>query len=169
MHSMTEQCPATSKRSGERCKRWVIGGGPCPIHGGKAPQVEAKRLERIELGEALARSPRRSPWEVLADVLHTADVVAQAARADVEGGNVTPQTVFLLTDAIERAGRWAKTALDAGVDERQTRVAEREGAILASVIRAILGRLDLSPAQEAMVTIVVPQELRRAAELEAAR
>jgi hypothetical protein len=94
--------------------------------------------------------------------LHTADVVAQSARAEVTAGNVTPEALFALTDAIERAGRWAKTALDAGVDERHARVAERDGAILAGVIRAILDRLELEPAQEAMVSIVVPEELRRA-------
>lgn len=161
MHKMSEQCPATSKRTGERCKRWVVGGGPCRIHGGAAPQVAEKRKQRIELGEALAKSPHRSPWEVLGDVLHTADVVAQGARAEVESGDVTPQTLFALTDAIERAGRWAKVALDAGIDERRTQVAEQHGAALAGCIRAILDRLDLSVAQQAMVSIVVPEELRR--------
>lgn len=165
MHPLTEQCPALSKRSGRRCKRWVVGGGPCAIHGGKAPQVNTKRLERVELGEALLRAPRRSPWEVLGDVLHTADVVAQAAREEVTDGNVSPEAVYALTEAIERAGRWAKTALDAGVDERRTRVAEQEGAILAGAVRSILDRLELSPTQQALVGTVVPEELRRAGAL----
>lgn len=161
MHKLSEQCPATSKRSGERCKRWVVGGGPCRIHGGAAPQVAEKRKQRVELGEALSKAPHRSPWEVLGDVLHTADVVAQAARNEVESGNVTPEALFLLTDAIERAGRWAKVALDAGIDERRTKVAEQHGAALAGCIRAILDRLELSPMQRDLVPLVVPEELRR--------
>jgi hypothetical protein len=162
MHPLTSQCTATSKRSGERCKRLVIGGKVCRIHGGAAPQVAEKRRDRIDLAEALADSPRRSPWEVLADVLHSADVIAQSARKQVTSGEVTPETLFALTDAIERAGRWAKTALDAGVDERRIQVAEDQGMRLANAIRAILDRLDLTEQQRVLVGRVVPEELRRA-------
>lgn len=41
-------CTATSKQSGVRCKRRPIrGGAVCAMHGGKAPQVKAKALERL--------------------------------------------------------------------------------------------------------------------------
>lgn len=43
------QCRATSKQSGEQCKRSAIKGGlVCNIHGGKAPQVKASAEARIE-------------------------------------------------------------------------------------------------------------------------
>lgn len=40
-------CTATN-RKGERCKRWPIAGGfVCRMHGGAAPQVKRKALERL--------------------------------------------------------------------------------------------------------------------------
>lgn len=43
------RCTARSKRSGIRCKRPPIAGGTvCRMHGGAAPQVKAKALERLE-------------------------------------------------------------------------------------------------------------------------
>ena len=38
-HPLSQQCPCKSKRSGKQCKRLVVGGSPCPMHGGKAPRV----------------------------------------------------------------------------------------------------------------------------------
>lgn len=43
------RCTARSKRSGVRCKRFPIPGGTvCRMHGGAAPQVKAKALERLQ-------------------------------------------------------------------------------------------------------------------------
>lgn len=42
-------CTASSKRSGQRCKKPAIAGGTvCRMHGGAAPQVKAKALERLQ-------------------------------------------------------------------------------------------------------------------------
>ena len=42
------QCTATSKRSGERCRRMAIRGGTvCPMHGGSAPAVKESARQRI--------------------------------------------------------------------------------------------------------------------------
>jgi hypothetical protein len=47
---MTEnQCTATAKSTGERCKRPAIKGGTvCYQHGGAAPQVQQKAQERLD-------------------------------------------------------------------------------------------------------------------------
>ena len=55
--------------------------------------------------------------------------------------------------------RVCKMALDAGVNERAVRVAEAQGELLAQVIKAILGDLDLSKKQQAMVGGVVRRHL----------
>ncbi len=47
-----EQCTARSKRTKEGCKRMVIGGGVCVMHGGAAPQVKAARLQRVAIAQA---------------------------------------------------------------------------------------------------------------------
>lgn len=56
--------------------------------------------------------------------------------------------------------RVCATALAAGVEERRVRLAEQQGSLLASVIRAVLADLDLTPAQQSRVGEVVPRHLR---------
>lgn len=56
-----------------------------------------------------------------------------------------------------------KDAISAGIEERRVRLAESQGVLLASVIRAILGDLDLTPEQQAKVPEVVPRHLRAVA------
>jgi len=53
-----------------------------------------------------------------------------------------------------------KAAIAAGIEERRVRLAESQGALLADVIRRILADLELSPAQSARVSEVVPRHLR---------
>ncbi len=57
----------------------------------------------------------------------------------------------------------AKEAINAGIEERKVRLAEQQGALLAGVIKNILGDLDLSPEQQAQVATVVPRHLRAVA------
>lgn len=58
----------------------------------------------------------------------------------------------------------AKEAIGAGLEERKVRLAEQQGAMLASVIKAILGDLDLTPEQQTKVATVVPMRLRAVAD-----
>lgn len=53
-----------------------------------------------------------------------------------------------------------RVAIAAGIEERRVRLAESQGALLADVIQRILGDLDLTPAQTAKVSEVVPRHLR---------
>jgi hypothetical protein len=53
-----------------------------------------------------------------------------------------------------------KAAISAGIEERRVRLAESQGALLADVIRRILGDLNLTPEQSALVSEVVPRHLR---------
>lgn len=124
-----EQCTATSRRSGRRCGRLVIGGGVCIMHGGRAPQVKAKRLERVAIAEQMASSPRRHPGEVLLDAVHTSDVLALNARGKLEGGQaVTVREMRELVDATLRAATLARSALSANAESisAQASVAQAE-------------------------------------------
>lgn len=60
----------------------------------------------------------------------------------------------------DRLTRVAAAALKAGIEERRVQLAEAQGALIADVIRRILGRLNLTPDQSALVSEVVPAELR---------
>lgn len=53
-----------------------------------------------------------------------------------------------------------KEAIGAGLEERRVKLAEQQGAMLAGVIKAILGDLDLSPDQQVKAARVVPMRLR---------
>lgn len=59
--------------------------------------------------------------------------------------------------------RVSKLTIDAGIAERQVRLAENQGLLLATAINAILRALGLSPEQAAMVPSIVPQVLRQIA------
>lgn len=56
-----------------------------------------------------------------------------------------------------------KAAISAGIEERRVRLAEAQGSLLNDVIRRILARLSLTSEQSALLPVVVPEELRRAA------
>jgi hypothetical protein len=56
----------------------------------------------------------------------------------------------------DRCARFAKLALDAGIEERRVRVAERQAETLELVIRAALERAGLGVAERARVIEAVP-------------
>lgn len=156
----SQQCRAKSVRSGEQCRRRAIMGGTvCRFHGGSAPQVKAAAAARVTLAEAMASGDRRPAWEIFADALHAADILMLDARVKLES-EVTVEQLNRFAEALERAQRFAKMFLDAGVDERQTRIAEAQALMLVGVIRAVLDDLDLSPEQRARVGEVVPRHMR---------
>lgn len=154
-HPLSEQCPATSKRTTLRCQQWVIGGGPCHMHGGKAPQVAAKREARIATWEAQQRRApieERDPADALLSAATTADKLVQRLTQEMdEEGTLRPATVTALGEWLDRAGRLSKTVLDARIDERRTRVSEAQGIQLLGVLRGVLAEMghDLSPGSPA--------------------
>lgn len=49
------KCAAHSSRTGEPCQKWPIAGATvCRTHGGSAPQVKRKALERLKERQAPA-------------------------------------------------------------------------------------------------------------------
>lgn len=55
----------------------------------------------------------------------------------------------------------SKAAIAAGIEERRVKLAEQQGALLASVIKQILGDLDLTPAQADRAPQIVAGHLRQ--------
>jgi hypothetical protein len=129
---LSSQCSATSKRSGCRCRRMVVGGGVCAMHGGAAPQVRAARKARIiemeaELEAAKEGQPyeRRHPGDVLMDAVMASDVLLQHLLRKRASGELTAEESTALNWAIDRAARTSKTALDANVSERLVELQEQ--------------------------------------------
>jgi len=55
----------------------------------------------------------------------------------------------------------SKAAIDAGIEERRVRLAEQQGVILAGVIKAVLGDLNLTPEQAKAAPRIVADNLRK--------
>lgn len=178
-----ERCRATHKPGGKVCRK----------HGGEAPQARAKAEKRAAIEKVKAMvatyglpieiTPERA---ILEEVHRTAGHVAwleqQIRNLDAddliwgvtkvkEGGDDRGTTeeaaahAFLKLYQAERS-HLAKVCADAircGIEARQVKLAEQQGAMVAQAIRAILDDLKLTAAQRAMVATVVPQHLRELA------
>jgi hypothetical protein len=130
----------------------IVGGDVCPTHGGMAPQVRAAAEKRVTLAEALASAPKRHPWEILEDGLHAMDLVMGECLAEIKDqGNVTPALLDKLVSSVERAHRLAKVNLDAGIDQRRLRLAEAQAGQMHRMLSGVLGALNLTPEQKALV------------------
>ena len=150
------RCSATSKTTGQQCGQFARPGARvCFYHGGAAPQVRAKAEQRVTLAAALASSPRRAPWEILLDVVHNVDVVAQRARAEVVAGNLAPETFEAFVGALEQSGRWAKVAIDANLDERRISAYELVAGEFVALIDRVLEAAELSPTQQASARLAL--------------
>lgn len=193
---MERQCTATSKRSGERCKRRpVVDGTVCSMHGGKTPQVQkAIERRRQERAAVLAAQTFGLPVEVdphtaLLEELHRTAGAVQWLGAVVAGldkdsltwGRVKETRGTQLEHGTDNGVTFAagpnafvalwqserkhlvdvsKACITAGIEERRVRLAESAGQQLASVIRAVLDRLELTDEQRSLALVVVPEEFR---------
>ena len=61
----------------------------------------------------------------------------------------------------DRLVKDAAAAIKAGIQERQVKLAESQGVLVAAVLKRILVRLNLTDAQAALIPTVVPEELRQ--------
>lgn len=135
-----EQCTATAKGTGRRCARIVIGGGVCVMHGGNAPQVKAAREARIVAAEAALEAPRSAAdaADVLTSAMNDSHSLLQRLKSNIADGRVTVADLTALGDWVDRAARISKLVVDAGIEERRTRVSEAQGQLLVVAIQQIL-------------------------------
>lgn len=174
------RCTARSNRSGERCKKAACKGATvCATHGGRAPQVKAaakRRQDEEKAAKAVATYglPREiSPdaalleevWRTaghvqwLSELVQLADPGSLTQRGE-QGVVVESVWVKLYRDERAHLVAVSKAAIHAGIAERQVRVAEQQGALLAGAVNRILDGLNLTKQQRALVPQVVPAALR---------
>lgn len=183
MARVRQAMPCQARRSdGEPCQAFAMFGAEvCRVHGGKAPQVQRKARERVIEGKALAvaekyaagtvdlGNPLDALLKLTGEIVNFKDFMARRVeelrseewRYGGLGGEQLRAEVAVYERAMDRAGRFLVDVNRLNLEERRVRLAEREGELLAGVIRAILDRLDLTPPQRALVGTVVPEELRR--------
>lgn len=168
----------------------IPGGSVCGVHGGSTRHVKRAAEKRVAiqkvrvLVETYGLPVEIAPDQAILDEVHrTAGHVAwleQQIRALApealiwgvtrvkEGGDDRGTTEEAATHGMlklyqqERAHlvKVCAEALRAGIEERRVKLAERDGALVAQAIRAILADLQLTAAQQALVSTVVPARLR---------
>lgn len=178
------RCTATAKSTGRRCEKTPVRGATvCAKHGGSAPQVRRKAKERVEHDRAVKAAstfglPREvDPHSALLEELHRTaghvawlgDVVANLEKDELWGrvggaaGGIpeAQRSIWVQLYQDERAhlAKVAKVCVDVGIEERRVRLAEDAGRQLASVIRAIVGRLGVADHPE--LPVVIREELGR--------
>ena len=138
-----------------------VGVGRCRLHGGSSPRAEKAGQEELARCAVVTYGlPRQvEPHQALIEELHrTAGHVAwlsaeinlvmagDPSAAAIEDDEDRAEYVRLRLDAL--MGRHvderkhlvavAKTCIDVGVEERRVRLAEEQGAFIASVLRGVL-------------------------------
>lgn len=156
-----QRCTAKAKSTGERCGNWPIRGATvCGVHGGRAKQVRAAAQRRLaaekvesDVKNALAFESLEGVTDPLGALSRLADealAMKEALAARVNDlnrirysahGSGTEQLraeVALYERAMDRSAKFLALLVDSGFEERRTRLAEQEGALVAGVIQAIL-------------------------------
>ena len=90
------------------------------------------------------------------------DGPAAGATTETTGAEELHVYIVARGQAMDRLHRYAKTALELGLAERQVRLAEQWGTTVGLLLRNVLDRLALTPEQEALAPAVVQEELARA-------
>lgn len=133
----------------------IRGGTVCPVHGGMAPQTQAKAsrvlAEREAAALAQATYPRRRPTEILLDALHRADALAQQALVED-----WPDADVL----VQRASSLAQVALSRDLEATEARISQEQAKELAGLMRRTLDQLELTDEQWRLLPAVVREELR---------
>lgn len=137
------QCTATAKSTGRRCTRWAVKGTKvCQVHGGVAPQVREKGLQRVQEAEArkalakhvgeLDLSQYEDPVEAFTFVLSHAHATARALAEIVEaipaqqrryqsklGIEQVRGEVTMLNEALRLCAKISTDAMRLGLESRK--------------------------------------------------
>jgi hypothetical protein len=179
---MQAKCKATARTTGAQCSnRPIQGATVCRMHGGSAPAVRAAAARRLEVAaveadvaaviaseglegvtnplEALARLATESlaMKAALAARVNALQEISTTSKLGVEALKVE---VLLYERALDRTAKFLDLLAKSGFEERRLRLDEHTAGMFVQVMRNVLDRLDLTPAQQALVGTVVPNELR---------
>jgi hypothetical protein len=179
------QCTATSKGSGDRCKRVPAPGAPvCHFHGGGSPQVAAAAERRVVAVEARAlvhkllvdpdAPPVENPALELSRIAgrmgHAVDVLGDMVNAIQEADHLEYADInrvhrmHVLFEAWQALlVEYRKTLTDMtrlGIEARAARITEQQGVLLADAVQRILDDM-LAGAVEAIGDGEAAERVRR--------
>lgn len=162
---MKHEDPCGAKtRDGTPCDRpagWGThhrGTGRCRSHGGSSPQAEvagAMRLAAAEtrvMGVPLDVSPHVALLQCIAiaagEVAYATERIAELEDHEALDDGRLNVWIRARHLSMDRLAHYSKLALAANVAERQVRVAEEQGRLIASAIRGILTELGVPVTEE---------------------
>ena len=170
----------TIKSNGEPCKQAAglgtdhFGWGKCKFHGGTSPALKiaaqremAKESVRV-LGLDIKIDPSRALleelWRTAGHVQWLRDKLDELTGGDdmiylTEHGYKPRAFLDIYQRERSHLAKVASMALAAGVAERQVKIAEEQGALVAMAIKAILGDLGLNEEQAAAAPGIVRRHL----------
>jgi len=161
----------------------------CHWHGARSPQAERKAAERLAEAKAAKTAARWSEGRNPAD-LNPVDELLKVAgkivafqeaiegmlaelpegewRRDHRAGEQLHALVSLFERSLDRCAKVLVDVNKLNLEEQRVRIMDREAMVIVSLVKAILGRLQLSPEQRKLASSVVPDEMRAVAAREAA-
>jgi hypothetical protein len=162
--SQRRECAKTGKQNGTRCHQQAIAGiDACRTHcGQKRDDAKAKgqanivrarfrdvdASEYVDPGDVLA-------WAVTVAFLDIADYRREiASRAAEKDAKISAEELDRLMRMEADIARISKMALDAGVNERQIRMAERVAEQLVTVLRGVVQELGHDPADPKVAKVI---------------
>lgn len=167
--------------SGERCQQPAgagtdhVGWGKCKFHGGNSPSLKTAAA-REEAAAAIAalgapveidaeKALLQELWRTQGHVEWLREQIAELSQGDMiyltDQGFKPRAFLDVYQKEREHLAKVSKWVMEAGIDERLTRLAEAQGEMLAEVIRRILGddELALTPEQRRAAGPVVRRHL----------
>lgn len=180
------RCTA-KRKNGQPCKNYAIAGlDKCKFHCGKRTEVAKEEgKQNLALAKVASLIERHyggqrivDPLQELLDVIWLDAAMTAMLRSQVlelnavvgkndsfagpdHLGDAAPHVfVVELRRWSDQLARHCKIALEAGVAERQVKIAERQGEAIIDAIEAVLDSLKLSAAQRETARKVVGAKLR---------
>lgn len=180
-----EHCIAHNKRGGPCGRAPVEWQRVCDRHGGKSPQAlqSAARRKASSVVTAIYEAdpeselaaqgvePIRDPLlelsKLAAEAVHWKEALGARVNALTElattsqlGVEQVASEVALYERALDRTAKFLDLLVRSGFEERRLKLDEQTAQAFTQVLHAVLGRLALTPEQQAFVPGVVVEELR---------
>lgn len=144
------------------------GVGFCWVHGGT--KKDERRVGALIMAHAIAAELDVTPWDAL--LVATRRFAAMAAFYDMKLAEVTDDEDLMpggdayfwvkkSEELHEKAARFGKMAIDAGVAERIVHQVELEGSRIVEALNKALGALSLSQSDEDVLRHTLALELRK--------
>ncbi len=132
-----------------------LGYGTCKFHGGSTPSSTKGALREMAREWSELEGVEKSPEETMRHVLALANGEVEFFQRHLDGAEPLSDEWRSLLKERARARReafdFAVATLAAGLDVRETEMAERLGSLFGGAMRALLADLALSPEQRSRV------------------